>query len=176
MAGHEREGTIIIKYVFPSGIQNDDDPNPGVPYEGTSRTGFLPDTDAGNEVMELLVRAFKNRQTFVVGTSVTTGRSNCVVWNGIHHKTNVRGGPTRFGYPDETYFERVKAELAMIGITPPEPAGSGSDSDGDASMSSGSTGAPMAGAGGAGSGAAAAPSAAAAPVVNGKRTTGTGGQ
>ena len=65
-----------------------------------------------------------------IGTSVTTGRSNTVVWNGIHHKTNTTGGPTRFGYPDDTYFARVKAELAMVGIVPlPPPAPEESDDD-----------------------------------------------
>ena len=29
--------------------------------------------------------------------SVTTGQSNCVVWNGIHHKTRTTGGPSNFG-------------------------------------------------------------------------------
>ena len=55
--------------------------------------------------------------TFTVGTSVTTGRKNTVVWNGIHHKTSLFGGPTRFGYPDKNYFNRVKEELAAKGVT-----------------------------------------------------------
>lgn len=53
----------------------------------------------------------------MVGTSVTTGRANTVVWNGIHHKTNTYGGTACFGYPDPTYFNRVKLELADKGIT-----------------------------------------------------------
>ena len=55
--------------------------------------------------------------TFVVGTSITTGRKNTVVWNGIHHKTSLYGGPTYFGYPDPNYFNRVKEELAARGVT-----------------------------------------------------------
>ena len=47
---------------------------------------------------------------------MTTGMANCVVWNGIHHKTNTCGGTPCFGYPDEGYFERVRAELAAKGI------------------------------------------------------------
>ncbi len=53
-----------------------------------------------------------------VGTSVTTGQSNCVVWNGVHHKTNTSGGATNFGWPDPTYFVRVKEELKDKGIEP----------------------------------------------------------
>ena len=51
-----------------------------------------------------------------MGTSVTTGATNVVVWNGIHHKTNTQGGPSFFGYPDPTYFNRVKLELADRGV------------------------------------------------------------
>jgi len=52
-----------------------------------------------------------------VGTSVTTGKQNTVVWNGIHHKTSLGGGTQYFGYPDATYFNRVKEELASKGVT-----------------------------------------------------------
>jgi deltex-like protein len=49
-----------------------------------------------------------------VGTSITTGQTNCVCWAGIHHKTSPHGG--NFGWPDPTYFERVRAELSMRGV------------------------------------------------------------
>jgi len=42
---------------------------------------------------------------------------NQVVWNGVHHKTNLSGGAAYFGYPDPTYFNRVKEELAAKGVT-----------------------------------------------------------
>ena len=106
-SGFNNCNTIIIKYYFPNG--------PG--YTGTSRTSYLPNNKEGREVLALLKVAFDRRLTFTVGTSVTTGRTNTVVWNGIHHKTNVSGGPTFFGYPDDTYFNRVKEELASKGVT-----------------------------------------------------------
>lgn len=56
----------------------------------------------------------------MVGTSLTTGRKNTVVWAGIHHKTNTHGGVSSFGWPDETYFARVKGELSDRGVTPNE--------------------------------------------------------
>jgi deltex-like protein len=65
----------------------------------------------------MLVLAFERRHTFIVGTSVTTGRPNTVVWAGIHHKSNVDGGTHNFGYPDPTYLNRVTLELADRGIT-----------------------------------------------------------
>ena len=73
-------------------------------YSGTSRTAYLPNNREGVEVLSLLAEAFRRRLTFKVGTSITTGQANCVVWQGIHHKTSPVGGPTSFGYPDETYF------------------------------------------------------------------------
>ena len=53
---------------------------------------------------------------FTIGTSVTTGRNNVIVWNGIHHKTRICGGSSNYGWPDPTYFNRVKFELAAKGI------------------------------------------------------------
>jgi deltex-like protein len=64
-------------------------------------------------VCDLLEEAFKHRVTFTIGRSNTTGQDNVVIWNDIHHKTSVTG---QFGYPDDTYFMRVKAELAAKGI------------------------------------------------------------
>eukprot|EP01015_Nassula_variabilis_P034627 TRINITY_DN8563_c0_g2_i2.p2 TRINITY_DN8563_c0_g2~~TRINITY_DN8563_c0_g2_i2.p2 ORF type:complete len:170 (-),score=24.07 TRINITY_DN8563_c0_g2_i2:139-648(-) len=102
--------TIVISYSFPHGKKN------GVQYKGTRRVAYLPDNEEGREVCDLLKTAFERKLIFTVGTSVTTGQSNVVVWNGIHHKTNISGGPAYFGYPDETYFNRVKQELAAKGI------------------------------------------------------------
>eukprot|EP00349_Pseudokeronopsis_sp_Brazil_P001085 CAMPEP_0202965288 /NCGR_PEP_ID=MMETSP1396-20130829/9314_1 /ASSEMBLY_ACC=CAM_ASM_000872 /TAXON_ID= /ORGANISM="Pseudokeronopsis sp., Strain Brazil" /LENGTH=128 /DNA_ID=CAMNT_0049687957 /DNA_START=804 /DNA_END=1190 /DNA_ORIENTATION=+ len=109
--GYEKYGTWLIQYGFPSGIQDN-----GVPYSGTHRTAYVPDTPEGREVIALLVKAFERRHTFIVGTSVTTGQQNCVVWSGIHHKTNTCGGATHFGFPDYTYFNRVKLEMADRGV------------------------------------------------------------
>jgi deltex-like protein len=38
------------------------------------------------------------------------------VWNGIHHKTNTSGGSSNYGYPDTTYLNRVRIELADKGV------------------------------------------------------------
>ena len=97
---------IQIQYNLPSGVKN------GVRYQGTSRAAYLPNNKEGQEILTLMVESFRRKLTFVVGTSVTTGQSNCVVWGGIHHKTSPSGGFSQYGYPDETYFERVKDEMA----------------------------------------------------------------
>ena len=54
--------------------------------------------------------------TFAIVNSVTIGMTNITVWNWIHHKTNLYDGLTYFGCPDDTYFFRVKEELAAKGI------------------------------------------------------------
>jgi deltex-like protein len=114
--GYESEGTIVIQYSFRSGIQGSDHPNPGVMYSGTSRAAFLPDIPEGREVAALLRICFERRLTFTVGRSLTTGRDNCIVWNGVHHKTNPSGGTQYYGWPDSSYFFRVKEELKAKGI------------------------------------------------------------
>lgn len=111
-SGYEGFGTITISYQIPSGTRN------GVHYYGTSRVGYLPDNKEGNEVLALLKKAFDRKLTFTVGTSVTTGQPNAVVWSGIHHKTSPSGGSSCYGYPDPTYFNRVKEELAARGVLP----------------------------------------------------------
>jgi len=101
--------TWVINYEFPSGIH----PETKKPFHGDGRVGYLPDNEEGVEVLALLVASFQRKLTFTVGFSVVRGRDNCIVWNGVHHKTRTFGGSTRYGYPDPTYCNRVKQELAL---------------------------------------------------------------
>ncbi|KAK6025445.1 hypothetical protein OSTOST_08653 [Ostertagia ostertagi] len=72
LPGHEdSEFTYEIFYTVPHGVQ---------------------------EVMRLLKFAFERRLIFTVGDSITTGAKNVVVWNNIHHKTNVTGGPQKYAF------------------------------------------------------------------------------
>ena len=52
-----------------------------------------------------------------VGTSVTTGQQNVVIWSGVHQKTSTSGGAANHGWPDKGHFDRLKQECATIGIT-----------------------------------------------------------
>lgn len=104
---YEKFNTIVINYYFPNG------PN----YTGTSRYAYLPDNSEGRKILGLLKVCFDRKLIFTVGTSVTTGKNNTTVWAGIHHKTNVTGGTSRFGYPDATYFNRVQEEMASKGVS-----------------------------------------------------------
>jgi deltex len=100
--GYEDVGTITINYSMQGGKRGN------VTYPPTHRSAYLPDNEAGREVLALLKKAFDRKLIFTVGRSVTTGQDNRIVWNGIHHKTNTSGGSAYFGYPDPTYFDRVK--------------------------------------------------------------------
>ncbi|XP_028851622.1 probable E3 ubiquitin-protein ligase DTX2 [Denticeps clupeoides] len=117
LPGYGGYGTITIRYLVPSGVQGDEHPNPGQRYEGVARTAYLPDSPEGREVLKLLKRAFSQRLTFTIGRSSTTGRSNVVTWNDIHHKTSRSGGPSCYGYPDQEYLGRVREELKVKGIS-----------------------------------------------------------
>ena len=95
LQGYEQYGTIAIHYNIPSGKQGKEHPNPGQHFTGTSRTAYVPDSPEGRKVVQLLRKAFDARLIFTVGTSHTSGATNAVVWNDIHHKTSMSGGPTK---------------------------------------------------------------------------------
>ncbi|XP_076861476.1 E3 ubiquitin-protein ligase DTX3L [Brachyhypopomus gauderio] len=116
LPGFTECGTITIQYNIPNGIQTEKHQNPGKAYRGTQRVAYLPANKEGRGVLRLLERAFDQGLIFTVGTSTTTGETDCVTWNDIHHKTSTNGGPSCFGYPDADYLKRVRAELKAKGI------------------------------------------------------------
>ncbi|KAL0994594.1 hypothetical protein UPYG_G00124570 [Umbra pygmaea] len=119
LPGHQDCGTIQIIYCISPGIQGPEHPNPGQPYtcRGFPRVCFLPDNDKGRKVLELLKVAWTRRLIFTVGTSSTTGEPNTVVWNEIHHKTEMISNVSGHGYPDPNYLDNVLSELASQGVT-----------------------------------------------------------
>jgi len=100
---------------------------------GFPRICYLPDSPKGNkvcvlenlalmvneftlQVLRLLQKAWERKLTFTIGTSVTTGASNTLVWNEIHHKTESTSNFSGHGYPDPNYLDNVTAELAAQGV------------------------------------------------------------
>uniref|UniRef100_A0A8D0CBB0 E3 ubiquitin-protein ligase n=1 Tax=Salvator merianae TaxID=96440 RepID=A0A8D0CBB0_SALMN len=116
LPGYERCGAIEIYYNIPSGMQTKQHPNPGKPFTGANRTAYLPDNSEGNKILRMLRQAFDQKLIFTVGQSRTTGATDVVTWNDIHHKTSIFGGPNQFGYPDPHYLKRVEEELKAKGI------------------------------------------------------------
>ena len=102
--------TIVITYNFNGGKKN------GISYPSELRTCYLEASPEGYEILSLLRKSFENGLTFAIGNSMTTGRENVIVWNGIHHKTSRTGGPTNHGFPDPGYYNRVREELRNKGI------------------------------------------------------------
>lgn len=68
------------------------------------------------QVLNLLIKAWKRRLIFTIGTSTTTGEANTVTWNEIHHKTELYTNYTGHGYPDPNYLDNVLLELAAQGV------------------------------------------------------------
>jgi len=108
--------TISISWNIPGGVQTEIHPNPGQRYSGATRTGYLPFNEKGRLVWALMKLAFERRLMFTVGYSITRRRDNVVIWNEIHAKTSMHGGATNWGYPDESYLDRVIDELRAKGV------------------------------------------------------------
>ncbi|XP_044871516.1 E3 ubiquitin-protein ligase DTX4 isoform X3 [Mauremys mutica] len=119
LPGHPDSKTIRIIYNIPPGVQGPEHPNPGKSFtaRGFPRHCYLPDSEKGRKVLKLLLVAWDRRLIFAIGTSSTTGESDTVIWNEIHHKTEFGSNLTGHGYPDANYLDNVLAELAVQGIT-----------------------------------------------------------
>ncbi|XP_029107624.1 E3 ubiquitin-protein ligase DTX4a [Scleropages formosus] len=119
LPGHPDCRTIRIIYTIPPGIQGPEHPNPGKPFtaRGFPRHCYLPDSEKGRKVLRLLLVAWDRRLLFSVGTSSTTGESDTVIWNEVHHKTEFGSNLTGHGYPDPGYLDNVLEELRAQGIT-----------------------------------------------------------
>ena len=86
------------------------------------------------QVLRLLKVAWERKLTFAIGTSVTTGATDTLVWNEIHHKTESTSNYSGHGYPDPNYLDNVLMELAAQGVedkSDPVVINISSDSDSD---------------------------------------------
>lgn len=117
LPGYEGCGTIVLTFNFQGGIQDPEHPNPGERFGEFLCAAYLPDNVTGKEVCNLLVRAFNGCLIFTIGKCPATSEDNKIVRNGIELKTGRAGGPACCGYPDPSYLERVKKQLADKGIT-----------------------------------------------------------
>jgi len=115
--------TLQITYEIPSGIQKSYHESPGSRYSGTVRVAFLPNNLDGQSVMKRLKYAWKHGLTFQIGTSLTTGMRNVVVWTSIHHKTCLNGG--MHGFPDPNYIINVNSALSALGVPEANSCGEG---------------------------------------------------
>ncbi|XP_078277675.1 E3 ubiquitin-protein ligase DTX1 isoform X1 [Rhinoraja longicauda] len=118
LPGYPEFKTIRIVYDIPAGLQGVEHPNPGKRFtaRGFPRHCYLPDNDKGRKILKLLIVAWDRRLIFTIGTSNTTGETDTVVWNEIHHKTEFGSNLTGHGYADPNYLDNVLAELSAQGV------------------------------------------------------------
>jgi hypothetical protein len=84
-------------------------------YHGTTRRAYLPDNGDGRQLLKRLQSAFSLGLTFDVGTSLTHGWNDQIVWTrAFDHKTSLQGGP--YGFPDPNYLDTCNVQLDAIGV------------------------------------------------------------
>ncbi|CAE7798557.1 DTX3 [Symbiodinium sp. CCMP2592] len=110
LAGHPDSFTIVMNFRFPGGRDAK-----GEPFAGRSQQAFLPHDEQGKLLLALFQLAFRRRVMFDLRVSATDEK----YWPAfnIHLKTALSGGPERFGFPDESYSQRVLEELRQNGVT-----------------------------------------------------------
>ncbi|KAF1379796.1 hypothetical protein PFLUV_G00179740 [Perca fluviatilis] len=111
--GHKKDSAIKITYCIPDGIQGEDHPSPGKPFQGGVFEAYLPDCEKTRKLVPRLEKAFKQGLTFTV-MGKNTGAN--VTWDCIPHKTTLHGGKSGNGYPDSTYLTRLSEVLTSKGI------------------------------------------------------------
>lgn len=109
LPGYEDCDTIVITYNMNGGTLKS-----GEYYSGFNRKAYLPNNDKGKLVLELLKKAFDSKATFCIIRH--DQYSAKIDWNGLHHKTSVNGGLSRFGYPDPNYLDNILKELKLKGF------------------------------------------------------------
>ncbi|MCJ8739186.1 hypothetical protein PDJAM_G00044290 [Pangasius djambal] len=115
LPGYEQCRTAKITYSIPDGIQGEEHPNPGLPFQGGVFEAYLPLSSKGQGLLQCLEKAFKQGFTFTVCPSNNTGKAK-ITWNRIPHKTKITGGKSGNGYPDSTYLKDLSEALRTCGI------------------------------------------------------------
>ncbi|XP_037647460.1 uncharacterized protein si:busm1-163l24.3 [Sebastes umbrosus] len=111
--GYTKFSGIKITYCIPDGIQGEDHPSPGEPFQGGQFEAYLPDNEKSRKLVPRLEKAFKQGLTFTVTGKDTEAK---VIWDCIPHKTTLQGGKSGNGYPDSAYLVRLSEVLTSKGI------------------------------------------------------------
>ncbi|XP_026772892.3 uncharacterized protein si:busm1-163l24.3 [Pangasianodon hypophthalmus] len=115
LPGYEQYRTAKITYSIPDGIQGEEHPNPGLPFQGGVFEAYLPLSSKGQGLLQCLEKAFKQGFTFTVCPSNNIGKAK-ITWSRIPHKTKITGGKSGNGYPDSTYLKDLSEALRTCGI------------------------------------------------------------
>jgi deltex-like protein len=106
--------TLKLFYDVPNGTQRPYHPHPSVPYDGTQRTAYLPNTLDGRRLLTKFKYAWTHGLLLAVGKSITNHKDNQTTWSDIPHKTSLQGGT--FGFPDATYIEVCNQAMDKAGV------------------------------------------------------------
>ncbi|XP_066498528.1 uncharacterized protein si:busm1-163l24.3 [Hoplias malabaricus] len=118
LPGHNPYPTAKITYCIPDGIQGEEHPNPGSPFQGGYFEAYLPFSPKGQVLLTCLKNAFKQGLTFRVLSVNNTpqGSRARVSWSQIPHKTMMEGDRSGNGYPDPAYLDELSEALKACGI------------------------------------------------------------
>ncbi len=114
-SGYEGFGSFVLSFAMLGGTQKPFHPTPGAQYTPTNRVAYFPANQEGVECIDRIVVAFERGHVFSVGTSLTTGMTNVIVFGSVHLKSAMSGGVVVHGWPDPFYFDNVDAELCAVG-------------------------------------------------------------
>lgn len=120
--------SIHLVWAFPPGFQTKRHNNPGMPYEGENRSGFLPYNKMGVLICKMFLVAFDRLLMFTIDTSLTRqhyygDNTEGIVWAGIHVKSSTDTSAGLHGFSKDLnatnkYFENVLDELKQRKIEP----------------------------------------------------------
>jgi len=107
LPGFDNYHSIQITYNFQNGTQSPKHPSPGDPYFaiGFPKTAFLPDTEQGRSILEMLEKSFNLGHTFVVDAG------GDIVWGDIPHRTEFGGEPMT-----EENLDEIMTALFKLGL------------------------------------------------------------
>ncbi|KAM4636903.1 E3 ubiquitin-protein ligase DTX4-like [Discoglossus pictus] len=122
LPGHHDCQTIRIIYHIPPGIQGYDQPNPGKKFTAADFPlhCYLPNTDKGRMVLQLLIEAWERRLLFPLISSHAAGVPDCVSTSRIPQKTEFGSNLTGKGFPDPRYLDSVLRQLQDWVVTKEE--------------------------------------------------------
>ena len=88
LPGFEDYHSIQITYNFQNGTQSPKHPSPGKPFFaiGFPKTAFLPDTEQGRSILEMLEKSFNLGHTFRIDND-----GGDIVWGDVPHRTEFSG-------------------------------------------------------------------------------------
>lgn len=116
----QADGTYMITYAIPSGIQSSYHDHPGTRYHGTQRVAYLPNILEGYQILQRFKYAWTHGLIFTIGTSLTNHTPHQTTWASIHHKTHLNyqypHQQVAHSFPDDSYFYNVHESLDALHV------------------------------------------------------------